>query len=40
MIRDDFNSRLGALAFEREYYSPDGKGWKEFIGGLYEMPTM
>jgi len=31
MIKDDFNSRLGALAFERKYYSPGGKGWKELI---------
>jgi hypothetical protein len=29
MIKDDFKTRELALAFEKEYYTPGGKGWKE-----------
>lgn len=30
ILADDFLSRAEALAWEREYYSPSGKGWAEF----------
>lgn len=32
MLRDDFNTRAEALAWEKQYYSPDGKGWNELTG--------
>jgi hypothetical protein len=32
MIKDDFKTRVQALAFEKIYYSPGGKGWVELVG--------
>lgn len=32
MIKDDFKTRVQALAFEKIYYSPGGKGWVELTG--------
>ena len=33
MLRADFATREAALAWEKMYYSPKGKGWKELTGG-------
>lgn len=33
MLKDDFDSREAALAWEKVYYSPDGEGWQELTGG-------
>jgi hypothetical protein len=32
MLREDFTTREAALAWEKEYYSPDGEGWEELRG--------
>ena len=32
VLRDDFDSRDEALAWEKQYYSPTGEGWKELVG--------
>lgn len=29
ILKDDFNSRAEAIAWEKEYYSPTGDGWAE-----------
>lgn len=29
ILRDDFDTRAEAIAWEKEYYSPDGEGWDE-----------
>ncbi len=29
MLKDDFDTREQALAWEKQYYSPDGEGWRE-----------
>ena len=34
MIREDFDSRSKALAFEKEYYNPGGLGWDELTEGI------
>ena len=32
ILRDDFSTRAEAIAWEKEYYSPDGDGWHEIEG--------
>ncbi len=32
VLRDDFQTRAEALAWEKEYYAPSGKGWAELMG--------
>lgn len=29
MLKEDFQTRADALAWEKDYYSPGGKGWDE-----------
>jgi len=31
MLKADFETRVEALAWEKQYYSPDSQGWKEFV---------
>ena len=31
ILRDDFKTRQEALAWEKEYFSPGGVGWKELV---------
>lgn len=33
MLKADFKTRAAALAWEKTYYSPSGKGWAELTGG-------
>ena len=32
MLRDDFKTRREALYWEKQHYSPGGKGWSELTG--------
>ena len=33
ILKDDFQTRAEALAWEKTYYSPSGAGWTELTGG-------
>lgn len=33
ILKDGFLTRAEALAWEKAYYSPSGKGWAELTGG-------
>ncbi len=32
ILRDDFDTRVEALAWEKKHYSPSGDGWSELTG--------
>ena len=32
ILKDDFQTRAEAIAWEKEHYSPDGDGWHEIEG--------
>lgn len=34
VLRAGFKTRASALAFEKSFYSPSGKGWRELTGGI------
>lgn len=34
LLNAGFKTRADALAWEKAYYSPSGKGWAELTGGL------